>query len=169
MKVKVKTKKVSVKDDELSEMFNKMLDINSADAHVIYPKYVELIEIYGKLADVLTIVSETLKDIEDVTPINFFCVNLRKFSSDKFTLPTDDYISGTISDEKNKQLLSLWQAIKNSDTSRTLILMCNNLAEYHKNFDDLNHLNPKFVITMPGTDWYPFPFVDINVKIIRIK
>lgn len=173
MKAKVKTKKVKMaRDPDLAEMFNKMLDVDSADFNIIYTKYGELKDNFMKFLDLLDVLvsinyMKTPENIPYTNEIIEFKNEMRHYCDTYmiFNVTSAELING-VDKSKSDDFTKLYQSIKSSKYTNSLIVTCNTLVEYKKNFVDLNNLNPKFVYSMPTAEWIPFSFTKLNIKSI---
>lgn len=175
-KVKVKKIKIplNVKDEGIAEMFNQMLGTGSVNLSIAYPRYLRmrgLCEQLIKLFEMLA-ASPFMRAYSEFAgqkvEIETFCSNAKDKMKDLFRIDFTDYEWNLtlVEDELKKRFNEVYEDMKKSDLINTFIVMCDRLVKYKKNFVDLNKLNHKFITTMPGTEWRPFPFTSLNIKYI---
>lgn len=175
-KVKVKKVKIplNVKDDGLAEMFNQMLGTGSVNMSIAYPRYKRvrgLCEQLVKLFEILAASPFMAKHTEfarQKEEIEGFCISARKSIGELFSMDFTDYEWNLdlVDEELAKKFSQVYEHAKKSNLINMFVKMCDNLVNYKKNFTDMEKLNHKFITTMPGTEWKPFPFTSLNVKYI---
>ncbi len=175
-KAKIKKIKVALgnKSEEIATMFNQMLGTGTANIPIAYPRYKrlkiiceQLVKLFGLLRD-----SPFMSNYKEFQPqleqLQVFCELAHKRITDTFSVDLDDAESdySRLTKDQEEAFSVAYEKVKKSDLVRTFIVMCDRLAPYKKNFIDLDSLNPKFITTMAGTEWIPFPFTSLNIKYI---
>lgn len=175
---KVKTKKiklqVGLKDEGLAEVFNSMLGAGSVNMTIAYPRYVRMKSLCEQLVKLFKILAASpfmrahsefavqKQQIED------FCRNAETQIAESFKMDLSDYEWNltTVEDELKKKFAEVYEAMKQSNLVNTFIIMCDRLVKHKKNFTDMEKLNHKFINSMPGAEWCPFPFTSLNLKYV---
>ncbi|QYB17669.1 H339R-like protein [Pacmanvirus S19] len=175
-RVKVKKIKVPVgmKDEGLAEMFNQMLGAGSVNMTIAYPRYIRMKGLCEQLVKLFEMLSNSpfMRAYSEFGPqkaeIDTFCQQSREQIAELFTIDFSEYEWNLtlVEDELKKAFTEAYEKMKKSNFINVLIQISNNLIMYKKNFTDLTKLNHKFITTMPGTEWAPFPFTHLNVKYI---
>jgi len=173
MKVKIKKKKVPTGMDnpELSKLFNSMLDVDSVNITVAYPRYRRMGDLCEQLLKVFTLVANnpfiaqpefTLQQSELLE----FCSRYTERHKELFSIDLSEYEWNleAIDESLNKYFCQTYSGIKKSDLVNNFVMVCNELAKYRDNFVDLDKLDHRFITAMPGTEWCPFPFTSLNLK-----
>ncbi len=176
MRCKVKSKKVKMpmlmKDEGLGGAFNQMLGAENTNVIIAYPRYLRMkrtCEQLVKLFDMLSQSPFMRKHSEfanQKAELDHFCVSAHEKISQLFNVDFADYSwdLNLINDELKKAFIDSYTEMKKSHLINTFIIMCDRLVIYKKNFADLNNMNHRFVTTMPGIEWTPFPFTTLNIK-----
>lgn len=177
MSGKVKVKKIKspvFKDENIAEMFNQMLGAGSINLTIAYPRYLRMKLICEQLIKLFEMLSASpfmiaYKEFAvQKEEIDAFTTRSRKAMSEIFHVDLTDYAwnINLVDEELKKHFQIAYEAMKKSSLVNTFIVMCDRLIKYKKNFVDLNKLNHKFINTMSGTEWCPFPFTTLNIKYI---
>lgn len=69
-----------------------------------------------------------------------------------------------IDPEQVAKFTTVYSGLKREEFIHTLVVMCDRLVPFRKNFEDKTAFNPKFITSMAGTEWCPFPFTSLNIK-----
>lgn len=175
-KVKVKRIKIpaGMKDEGLAEMFNQMLGAENANLTIAYPRYVRikglcenLIRIFEMLANspFMRSMTEFAREREQIIK---FCEQGRAEIKELFCMDFSDYEWNLtlVESELQKKFTILYESMKVSHIVNNFINIVDRLHSFRKNFEDINNMNHKFINTMPGVEWYPFPFTTLNIKYI---
>jgi hypothetical protein len=175
---KVKVKKIKVplgmKDEGLAEMFNQMLGAGSVNMTIAWPRYVRIKGLCEQLVKLFSMLSSSPfmrahgEFAAQKADLDKFCEDSRAKITDLFRMDFSEYEwnLSTVEEELKKTFTEVYEQMKKSDLVNTFIVMCDRLVVYKKNFIDLTKLNHKFITTMPGTEWKPFPFSSLNVKYV---
>lgn len=165
--VKVKTK--TSKDKELGDIFNQIIGAGSLNLVICVPKFIELIQSLKKVSQILDIfvnksmffgrlssqshaVDEFNEWIGEVNgTLTAANMDLAPYSANYEAMP----------DEARAEFTAKYNALKSCDEISTLVKLCDNLIPYKKYITDLNY---KFLISMSGVDYKPFPWSTLNVK-----
>ncbi len=175
-KARVKKIKVPIgaNDEGIAEMFNQMLGAGSINMTIAYPRYMRIKGICEQLVKLFSLLVDSpfMKAYKDFAPqkaqMENFCAEADKKMAEIFKMDFSDYEWNLtlVEDELQKKFASDYELMKKSDLINTFIVMCDRLMPYKKNFNDLDKLNSKFITTMPGAEWIPFPFTNLNLKYI---
>lgn len=175
---RVKVKKIKVplnmKDEGLAEMFNQMLGAGAVNMTIAYPRYKRIKGLCEQLVKLFEMLSSSpfMRKYSEFTPqkaeIDTFCSNARISMGELFRMDFTDYEWNLdlVEDELKKAFTEAYEKSKKSNLVNMFIKMCDSLVNYKKNFIDLNKLNHKFITSMAGTEWKPFPFTTLNVKYV---
>jgi len=169
--MKVRTKKVSIPVGEIgniNNMFNDMVGEGIGSIKISYPKYINIRNICTKIVKVLYILEDSviIKSYENERKeIREFCELSTSTIKDMFSMEID------VDDENKtnfKEFMKLYESAKQSKMIKTLIVMADRLITYNKYIGDSKSLNIGFLRNMPGIEWKPLPFTDLNFKGIII-
>ncbi len=169
--VKVKTK--VVKDPRISEMFNQMIGATGVNMKIVYPKYRDLKAYLSKLMDVLDMfVNRTsfMKNHpefeEHRAEINQYVTTNREIIKLLFCVdyPNAELSPSSVTDEEKKNFSERYEQIKTCSVVSTSLVTCNNLVPYRRHIDNDKELDHRFILTMAGTVFQPFPFTTLNLK-----
>jgi hypothetical protein len=166
MKISSKTAKKTVKNSELTEMFNQMLGLGAINMQIVFPKYRAIME-------ACTTIIRVFKKFNEDSPIYDMLPDMVKYRSKikdfvetatvELKLFTVDYPNPyQLSEEQKKQFSELYNTIKKSKLIESLIRTCNNLAVYHDSLTGSN-TNDEFIVRMADS-FKPFAFVDLDIR-----
>jgi len=173
MKVKVKKVKVPAGSDDLSDMFNQMLMTgdDSVNVAIAYPRYIRVKNLCESMIKVFeTLESCPLMRTKEFTApreeIRKYCEESRATMADLFSVSLADYEWNikNISQATRDSFIEKYTTLKKSDFINMFIIICDKLVPYKANFTDLNKLNHKFITSMPGLEWTPLVFTNLNIK-----
>lgn len=173
-KVRVKVK--AVKDKELAEMFNQMLGAgDTVNINICYPRYIQLRGYVEKVLQVLDIFNNKCKfyeSFQELLPcqkeINDYIERTRsQLAKDYFIdLSAYEWNLSMLSEEQVKEFSKVYDNFKKSETLSVLVAVCDNLIQYKKYIGDEKNLSHKFILTMAGAEFCPFPFTRLNFKYV---
>ncbi len=156
---------------QLSEMFNQMLGTGNANMAIAYPRYRRLHELCLRQVELFEIMANTslLKQpgyASQRAQIVKFCTDSRAKMLTLFAMDFSDYEwnLSLIDTEQVAKFTELYSGLKRDEFIHALVVMCDRLVPYRKNFEDKTAFNCKFITSMPGTEWCPFPFTTLNIK-----
>jgi hypothetical protein len=168
-----KVKKISVggNDEDVAEIFNKMLRTDMVDMNVAYPRYLRMRGLLTSMLRVLT----TFRVSKFVTNCAHMAVD--RVEIDKFVAVTTAEIATTfhlsypdidwnidmLDDAAKKNFTIVYNDIKKSQLINQFIVMCGNLAPYESHIKDEHNLSAGFIKRMPGVEWKPFPFIGLDI------
>jgi hypothetical protein len=172
-KVKIKKIKVPIgmNDEDLSDMFNQMLGTGSVNLNIAYPRYKrvlglceQLIKLFELLASASFMNSASMSAAK--TQLTAFCEHSRVRLAAIFSIDFADYEwnLSLVEDDLRKKFTEVYEEMKRSDLVNTFVILCDRLIPYKRHFIDVDKLNPKFIMAIPGVEWCPFPFVALNLK-----
>jgi hypothetical protein len=177
MKAKVKKVKIPVggKDEGVAEMFNQMLGAGSLNMTIAYPKYLKIKSLTEELIKLFTMVRDSpfMIKFPEFAPQKeeldqFIRISLANHK-DLFRMDFSDYEwnLNLIEDELKKSFSELYEEVKKSQFIKQFIIMCDRLVPYKKHIQDIKTLNHRFITSMSGVEFTPFPFAPkINLKYI---
>lgn len=173
-KVKVKKIKVNVgmKDEGIAEMFNQMLGTGNVNLSIAYPRYKRIESICKQLVKLFEIVASSpflVKNTEfskECEQINKFCSSANNQIKELFSVDLRDYEWNLtlVEPELQKLFNDSYTVMKKDNLINTFIVMCDRIVLYKKNFENVNEFKPRFITSMPGVEWCPFPFTGLNLK-----
>jgi hypothetical protein len=166
--VKMKQIKKIMGGADLSGMFEEMMGVKDGDPAIITPKFVKTRNIIRHLCKVLTQFASFAplrNDFPNLTPA---LDDIQKFVD---TVKEDTYVK-TDNEEKEEQYSSftkeeinnLYRKLKDSNSVRSFIVMCNSLGKHKKSFIDPTQLQEQFVNQEPGLDFIIFEFSRLDLK-----
>lgn len=167
-----------MQDKNIGDMFNQMLGAGSLNIKVAYPRYKRIREILNNLIATLELANETsfMKNYIGVVDERQELDNFIKQSRDaiKELFATDfkdnEWDLGTLAEEQIKSFEELYNGAKNSQLVRGFIIMCDRLVPYKRYLrtdkPSKDFLSPVFITSMPGVEFKPFPFSQLNLKAI---
>ena len=176
---RVKLKKVKMtlgQDDVLADMFNQMIGAGQVNLTIVYPRYLRIKSLCEQLIKLFELVTATpfIRNSPEFShqrnEINRFCESARAEHSTLFHIDLSEYEWNLtlVEDELHTKFSEAYEIAKKSNLVNTFIVMCDRLVKYKRHFIDINNPNPKFLTTMAGTEWCPFPFTSLNIKYIFI-
>lgn len=163
----------SIKDRNISDMFNQMIGTGNVDMNIVYPKYSNISTITTRLIKLFKVFNDgvVMKSIPDLTnarqEITGFIDTCEKEHKELFQFQDLSRYQGMfdmVSDEVKEEFGELYERSKESNMVRTFILVCDRLVEYKRHIEDVNNLSYKFINTMSGVDFTPLPFTSLNFK-----
>lgn len=169
---KVIKKSINVEDTNLlTGMFDSMLGTKDADADIIRPKYVDVINRIKKINKILIQFSSFIvfksiypKMIPCLDEIKTFATMLKTTIypdlSDNDEDPDSDYYTNMDSKELNIK----YKELKMHNTIKRLIEICSKLRVHHKAFENKDNLDDTFVNREPGLSFVIFDFSTLDLK-----
>ena len=162
-----------MQDEGLAEMFNQMLGAGSVNMTIAYPRFLRIRGLCEQLVKMfeMLINSPFMKLTEfaqQKREIETFCTRSRVALTSWFRIDFSDYEwnLNLIEDEVKKTFTAEYELVKKSELVNTFVVMCDRLVAHKKNFSDISNLRHKFILTMPGAEFTPFPFTTLNLKYI---
>jgi hypothetical protein len=174
----VKAKKVKIplgeNSDQITDLFNQMVGAGSINMNIVYPKYLRLKIHCENLIKLFEVVAESPfmtrqpEYAKQKASLDGFCKEARADFIVLFARDFTDYINNlnAIDENSKKEFAIEYEAAKKSKLINNWVMMCDRLVNYKNNFNDITKFNHKFIMRMPGVEWCPFPFIDINLKYI---
>lgn len=175
MKAKtVKVRKPVVDNDGLEDingMFNNMLNGERVPLDIVWPRYVEMRQLYSNLYETLQQLHDCplMQRLSDAKKsLGEYLVTCRKETDPLLDMDLSDYdddfsdIETGIHDEFDAK----YRRLKTCDTTRGIFVSLRELIQYRKEFSAEDVSMRKrlgFIDRMPGIDWYPFVF-RFNIK-----
>ena len=169
----VKIKAVKHKDKDVAQLFNQMLGADdSINMNICYPKYVNMKSYVNNILKTLELLytGPVLKKYpqfeKNIQEIETFVKHSKEHTKELF--PVDytefEWNLNLIEEEEKVRFGEIYNKLKSDKLIATCISICDNLIKYRKHIQDADNLCHKFIINMPGVDFSPFPFTDLNVK-----
>ena len=173
-KAKVKKVKIPVgtQDEGLNEIFNQMLGTGVANIAITYPRYKQLKLICVRLIELFEIMANSSflrlspQFAQERTQVLNFCARSRQACTELFSTDFTDYEwnLSLVDSEDQKKFADVYNNVKKSELVRGYIILCDRLVPYRKHFEDPDNMNHKFITSMSGIEWAPFPFTTLNIK-----
>jgi len=171
-KVKVITK--TIKDQNVTEMFNQMLGTGAINLDMCYPKYENIKSYCNKILEILNVFNNSpfLKSYSELElnrrDINIFIAKSRIECDNVFSIDLSDYEwnLNLVDDARRKEFEEKYTTMKKSEVVFAFIKTCDNLIPYRKYIGKMENLDHKFLETMAGNEFSPFPFSNLNFKYI---
>lgn len=171
MKAVAKSRKINLGGDgtdEISSMFNNILNGEKVPLDIVWPRYLAMSETITSIFDNLQLLHDCslfqrLKDAKAslaqylkwarAEHARFFSMDLHEYTSD-FSL---------VEEEIHTQFDKIYREMKESQFVRQIIKSLEQLIVYRHDFMPRdNNVSMKerlgFIIRMPTADWHPFPF-----------
>jgi hypothetical protein len=182
-KVKVKQVKKLVGDGNINGMFEEMMGVKDADPAIIAPKFIKLRNTLKHICKILMQFStflplrndfpECKKGLDEIKDF------IEKIKDSTFIRDSSAEIDSKSdgkddSDEKyysldKKTINELYKKLKDNEYVKRLIVMCNKLEKYKKNFGDDTKKSPakeNFVNQEPGLTFVIFDFSSLDLKLL---
>lgn len=171
-KVKKIRMPIGGKDADLADMFNQMLGTDNVNMTIAYPKYVQLKQIVGRIADVLSLIANSPFMCKTPAVAQWreellgYCNSVRSASDQLFAVNYDEYTWNLelLSKEQKEVFNASYNAAKKSTLIMDMITCCDKLAPYKSNFDEQDNVSHLFIMNMAGVEWLPFSFSRLNLK-----
>lgn len=173
MSGKVKVKAVKHKDKDVAEIFNQMLGAGDhVNMNICYPKYIDMREYCTKLLKAFGLFCDApcfkkYGEFEgDIAKIREYIEAARKKTTEIFSMDFSDYEWNLelLEPEQKKQFSEMYEKAKSCEIVNTFIIVCDNLINYRSYIADIDKLDHKFILNMPGVEFAPFPFTNMNLK-----
>ncbi len=171
--------KKTIKSQETSEIFNQMLGAGSLNLAICYPKYDNICKYIKSVIKILEVFYncsfiQHFPDIEiSLDSYRTFLVRANEEAVRIFshTLMEDEWKNGNITEENKKKFTDIYNEAKDSFMIHTCIKICDNLVPYRHSLKVSEGETPsdKFIVNLPGMDFCPLPFTDMNFKLIMIN
>lgn len=162
---------IGANDEGLAEMFNQMLGTGTVNVNIAYPRYkrirtlcTQIVKIFRTLAESPIMKPGSAFEAEK-QELLAWCAEASADIARIFSMDFSDYEwnLNTLDDELRKNFSSIYMEMKRSALVSTFIVMCDRLVTYKRHFD-MNKLNHRFITSMSGVEWRPFPFSQLNLK-----
>jgi hypothetical protein len=160
-------------DADLAELFNQMVGNGSANIHVTYARYLRISEMVDKLIRVLSMFNNSVymkshPELEQYRiEIDIFCEKSRLKYEEMFNWDFSRYELNLdmVPEESKNAFAEAYNDIKKSDLVNCFIITCDRLFPYRRFLQDRDAPSGKFVNSIPGTSFEPFPFSTFNLKL----
>lgn len=169
----VRIKAVKQKDKDVAQLFNQMLGAgDSINMNICYPKYVNMKSYIENILKTLELLhsSPALRKYpqfaENIEEIKRFVGHSRNHMKDLFPLDFTEFEWNlNLLEESDKQKFAkVYNDLKSDKLVGTCISICDSLINYRKHIQNPDDLCHKFIINMPGVDFSPLPFSNLNIK-----
>jgi hypothetical protein len=163
----------TLKDRNISDMFNQMIGAGGVNMNVVYPKYVEMCKITSQLVKLLKAFNdgvlmkkseETQKAREEIATFITLCEGEQKEIFGFDDLGRYQGMFDMVADETRDRFNATYDKVKDSKMVKTFIMVCDKLVEYKRHIEDPKKLSYKFINTMAGVEFCPLPFTSLNFK-----
>lgn len=168
---KVVTK--TLKDSNISDMFNQMIGAGNVNMNVVYPKYVEISKTTASLIKLLTVFNdgvfmktfeETRVAREEIAEFITLCNTEHTEMFEFEDISRYQGIFDMVDESTRERFNDIYEKSKSSKMVKTFIMVCDKLVEYKRHIEDPKNLSGKFINTMPGVEYCPLPFTSLNFK-----
>jgi len=162
-KVIVKKLNDEVDMEELNDLFGQLAgDASKLDPEIILDKYTRLKNNIERCGKILTKFKETILDRLETKKVDiYFNKEVNAFMD--FVQISKDLIKD---DPDKSQLIPVYQSMKESYVVEQYLLMCKTLLDNNSSIKDKNNLSDAFIKGYPGTEFFIFPFANINFKFL---
>jgi hypothetical protein len=98
--------------------------------------------------------------------IKKFCAEASERIKTIFNMDFSDYEwnLSLVSGEQLENFSVAYDKMKKDELLRVFISMCNQLVVYRVHFENPAEFNYRFITSMAGAEWMPFPFTKLNLK-----
>jgi len=173
MAARVKIKKKALKDKGISDMFNQMLGAGIVNMSIAYPNYLNIKSYLTKLLDIMDVLANKSPFMTQYAEFKPAQEEISKFltesSASLKSLFRLDFSEcklnfNLLPEEQKKDFSDLYAALKKDTLVDTFIVVCDNLIIYKTHLEKESDLSYKFITSMPGSEFCPFPFTSMNLK-----
>ncbi len=178
MSGRAKVKVIKSDNKDVSELFSQMLGAGGAvNVNICYPKYIALRGLVDKIIKTFDLLSDNpfFKKWPEFAP---FAVEIKNFVQVARTRAAELFIIdfgepgveapanlNLLDDEQKKNFSEIFEQMKNDKVIMpTFMAVCNNLVIYRRSISDATALDYHFISSMPGVEFTPFPFTNLNLK-----
>jgi hypothetical protein len=149
-----------------------MLGTGSVNMTIAYPRYKKIRGICSDLVKLFELLASSpfMRVYTDFTSekvqIERFCASSRLVMDEMFGMDFSMYEWNLtlVDDDQRKKFSEAYGQMKSSDLINTFIVMCDRLVKHKKHIADPEALDHRFITSMGGVEWCPFPFTDLNLK-----
>jgi len=166
------TKTKTIRDKELGDIFNQIIGAGKTNLNICAPKHIELLAYLRKVALVLDIFTNRSMFFAKLPKYANCADEFREFVADingtvaSAAVDVSPYAGNydTVPEVLREEFSTKYAALKQCDEVAYMIKFCDNLIPYKKNVADATSLNHNFIVNMPGVEYKPFPWSDLNLK-----
>lgn len=173
MSASVKVKVIKSDNKDVSELFAQMLGAgDTININVCYPKYANMRQLLLKLIKCFGMLKDS--PLFKKWPEHQSCISEIEDAIEKAQAEYNEYFVidfgstdtnlNLLDDEQKQNFSNAYKKVKELNTVKTFIATCNNLIIYRKYIQDVSALDYRFITTMPGVTFSPFPFTQLNIK-----
>lgn len=170
MATKLKMKQIQkvVGDVDINGLFEEMMGVKDAEKDIIVPKFVlirnTLRYIYRVLCQFATF-SSLRNDFPDIIqPLDEIKQFSEEMKESAYLKHDHDEKADAYSTVDQPTINNLYRKLKENPYLKKLIVMCNQLDKFQKNFSDPNNLRENFVNQEPGLSFFIFEFSSLDLK-----
>ena len=157
---------------ELGDVFNQIIGANGCNMRICGPKYLAIIGYLRKSAQVVKMFTEGSAFFTKIRTYTKVVADNRQFVAgieavltaaaiDISEYATHDF--ATVPEDVVKNFAEKYAALKSSSCVAALFNLCNNLIPYKRFISDVDHLDHKYLYSIPGGDFSPFPWTKFNL------
>lgn len=170
----VKVKIPLSKDKNIAEMFQGMLGGSEVSLGIAWPRYKCIKEHVDKLLLVLSMFNNSvfMRAFDVLAPnkveIEQFITEGRKEYDAIFSIDLTEYEWNLdlVSGDDRTTFIAAYDIVKKSPLINSFIIMCDRLVTYKRYIKDQSSLDSRFLTSMSGAEFCPFPFTGLNYKFI---
>ena len=187
--VKKKMRKVDIGEGnkDVFNIFQETLSMNGSmtSFKITYPKYLQYAAQFSRYLTIFKTFSTHVmmipfkQQLDNLVAyanhIDSVIKNTFYFKSFDYPPTAENKINGEIIDyslvtpDQIKEFTEFYSKLTDCDLIKQIIITCNNLIQYKKHFQDIEHLNKKFLINLPGVDFNPVEGLNLNFKELYIS
>jgi hypothetical protein len=159
-------------ETELSSITNQLLGIGLPNMDFAYPRYIRIYTYCESLIQLFEAVAGSpymkmnKEAVGHAKEIKTFCENCRNELGTLLHLEDEGLSKNTLSTSVITTFKVTYDKLKSSQMVNAFIIMCNRLIPDRDSIGDETKLCHKFIFSLPGIEFCPFPFTSLNLKIV---
>jgi hypothetical protein len=183
--VKVMKKKIGGDDQDISRMFNEMMNSDQVNVNIAWPKYSSLIDNIEEFVKIFVLLrrSTIIRRSDNPTEVlvvtdyshhgeeidNFLKTNLAQFEEFK-NAPFNKAFTGTLNnlnefpEDLVKDFRTKYASLKKFNMINAMQVICAKLLDYRNDIEDISRLDINFIERMAGVEFRPYPFTTMDYK-----
>jgi len=155
---------------DVNGMFEEMMGLKDAELSIILPKFVKTRNLLRHIYKVLMQFSNFIPLQLDFPDLKEPMEQIKLFANE---LKTSVVFNETKNNEETQEMYSsvskedlnlLYKKLKQNPFVQRLIILCSNLKQYSRYFDDINNLKDNFIGQEPGLSLVIFDFSTFDLK-----
>lgn len=171
-RTRAKTIKIPLGDQDngnLAELFNQMLGTESCNINIAHARWLRIRGLCDQLLRLfeMLIKSPVMRDMPEFkqsrAEIAWFIVESRTAFTPRIDLNEYEWNLSLVPPDLKEKFIAEYTRLKTDAHLRAFVIMCDNLIVYKK-YLALDKLNHKFITNMPGCEWRPLPFTELDIK-----